>query len=195
MSDPIHNLTDGPIALGPVDWTLLPDYLRWANDFAVQRTAADILLPVTREDQEAWFARVSPGSDASTVRFTIFEASGGRAIGLTNLHRIDYRHGTAEFGIMIGEADCRGRGYGGRVTRMMLRYAFGSLGLHNVMLRVFSINPAAVRAYENAGFREFGRRRECRLIERQRVDEIFMECLAAEFLATDRLEPDMDRTG
>lgn len=189
MSGQTWNIIDGPVALGPIDRTLLPDYHRWANDFAVQRTVADIVLPITHEDREAWFDRVSRGDDPTVVRFTIFETGSGRAIGLTNLHAIDHRHGTATFGIMIGEADCRGRGYGTLVTRMMLGYAFDQLGLHNVMLRVFRNNQAAVRAYEKAGFQEFGRRRECRLIERQRVDEIFMECLASTSPTADTERP------
>lgn len=176
----IYNLIDGPLALGPLDRQFLPDYLRWANDFAVALTSADMLLPVTRDDREAWFERASQGADATVIRFTIFEAESGRAIGLANLHQIDHLHGTAEYGIVIGEADCRGKGYGTTVTRMMLDYAFRHLNLHNVMLRVYSNNPGGIRAYEKAGFREFGHRRECRLIDGRRHDEIFMECLASD---------------
>lgn len=181
MSEATWNIIDGPVALGPLDRTLLPCYHRWANDFGAQRTVAAVLVPVTWQDREAWFDRASQGNDPTVVRFTVFRTEGGQAIGLTNLHAIDHRNGTAEFGIIIGEADARGRGHGTRVTRMMLGYAFDQLGLHNVMLRVFSDNPAAQRAYEKAGFQEFGRRRECRRIERQWFDEVFMECLASEF--------------
>lgn len=39
-----------------------------------------------------------------------------------------------------GESDARGRGVGTEVTRLVLDYAFTILGLHNVMLRVYSYN-------------------------------------------------------
>ena len=46
----------------------------------------------------------------------------------------------------------------------MLDYAFTALGLHSVMLIVDEFNLAGRRAYEKAGFREFGRRRQCHWI-------------------------------
>jgi RimJ/RimL family protein N-acetyltransferase len=94
---------------------------------------------------------------------------------------VDYRHGTAELGILIGEADGRGKDYGTETTRLMAEYAFTTLGLHNLMLRVFAFNPAGIRAYEKAGFREFGRRREAVWMGGRRWDVVYMECLASEF--------------
>ena len=42
-------------------------------------------------------------------------------------------------------------------------------------------NPAGIRAYQKAGFREFGRRRECRLMGGKLWDEIQMDCLSSGF--------------
>jgi hypothetical protein len=55
---------------------------------------------------------------------------------------VDHRNRSATFGILIGEPECRGKGYGTETTRLMLDYAFTALGLHNVMLTVFEFNPA-----------------------------------------------------
>jgi hypothetical protein len=41
-------------------------------------------------------------------------------------------------------------------------------------------NPAEVRAYETAGFKEFRRRRECRLSGGKLWDEIQMDYLSSE---------------
>lgn len=97
---------------------------------------------------------------------------------MTNLHDIDVHHGTAEFGLMIGEADARGRGLGTETTRLVLDYAFTSVGLHNVMLRVYEYNQAGIRAYQKAGFQEFGRRRESHRFAGQHWDQVYMQCLA-----------------
>ena len=97
---------------------------------------------------------------------------------MTNLKEIDHRHGTAEFVIFIGAADARGKGYGTETTRLMLDYAFAALGLHNAMLSVYAYNPAARRAYEKAGFRECGRRRESVWMGGRLWDTIYMEALA-----------------
>ncbi len=63
----------------------------------------------------------------------------------------------------------------------MLDYAFSALGLHNVLLLVDEFNVAGRRAYTKAGFRECGRRRQCRARAGQRWDTIYMECLSSEF--------------
>jgi RimJ/RimL family protein N-acetyltransferase len=49
------------------------------------------------------------------------------------------------------------------------------------MLRVYAYNRAAYRAYQKAGFREFGRRREAVWMGGRLWDAIYMECLATEF--------------
>jgi RimJ/RimL family protein N-acetyltransferase len=79
----------------------------------------------------------------------------------------------------------------------MLDYAFSALGLHNVMLLVFEFNRAGRRAYEKAGFREFGRRRQCRAGGGRLWDIIYMECLSTEFtspLLARTLAPDTSRS-
>jgi hypothetical protein len=63
----------------------------------------------------------------------------------------------------------------------MLDYAFAVLGLQSVMLTVAEFNPAGIRAYQKAGFREFGRRRQCRWMGGQLWDDVYMDCLAPEF--------------
>jgi len=168
------------VYLGPIRRDLAPVYQRWMNDLEVSRTlTAHWRVPFTVEDEIEWFEQAR--RDPTRRVFTIYERSTWRPIGNTGLHQIDHRHGTAEFGIMIGEADARGRGYGTEATRLMLDYAFTVLGLHNVMLRVYAYNLPAHRAYSKAGFREFGRRREAVRMGGRWWDVIYMECLASEF--------------
>ena len=181
---PIISILGEQVALGPLRRDLIPTYTRWRNDPLVARTMNYTGGPVTLEERTAWYERVS--RDTASVRFTIYERQTWRAIGITNLHNIDLHHGTAEFGLMIGEADARGRGLGTESTRLMLAYAFTSIGLHNVMLRVYEYNHAGIRAYQKAGFREFGRRQQSRWFAGQRWDEVSMHCLASDCPRTDQ---------
>ena len=77
--------------------------------------------------------------------FTIYERETLRPIGTPGLHEVTYRNRTATFGIIIGEPERRGKGYGTETTRLMLDYAFTVLGLHNVMLILFEFNVAGIR--------------------------------------------------
>jgi RimJ/RimL family protein N-acetyltransferase len=175
---PVINITGELVALGPMRRDLLPVYERWINDFGTMRTLAVPPVPVTTDAEAAWFDRQATSGDSL---FTIYERETWRPIGNTGLHRIDYRHRTATFGIMIGEPESRGKGYGTETARLMLDYAFTALGLHNVMLTVYEFNLAARRAYQKAGFREMGRRRSAKLMGGRYWDEIFMDCIAQEF--------------
>ena len=42
-------------------------------------------------------------------------------------------------------------------------------------------NPAGIRAYQKASFKEIGRRRECRMMGGKLWDEVHMDCLSSEF--------------
>jgi RimJ/RimL family protein N-acetyltransferase len=176
---PLVNIVGERVALGPLRRELVPAYQRWLNDFAGLHTLGVPIRPMTMEGEMAWFdhAATAPGE----VNFTIYDQQTWTPIGTTALMAIDERHRRAGFGLLIGEPQARGKGFGTETTRLMLDYAFTALGLHNVMLSVYEFNLAGRRAYEKAGFREFGRRRQCHWSAGRLWDEISMDCLSTEF--------------
>jgi diamine N-acetyltransferase len=175
---PIVNIVGDRIALGPHRRDLLPAYQRWINDFSALRTlGGGPLGPTTLEQEATWY----DGQPGNETRFTIYERTTWRPIGTTALHSIDHRNRSATFGIFIGEAAARGKGYGTEATRLTLDCAFTALGLHSVMLTAAEFNLAGRRAYERAGFREFGRRRQCRWLAGRLWDDVYMDCLSSEF--------------
>src|SRR4051794_14794837 len=176
---PLVNIVGELVALGPADRQLVSLFARWHNDLAALAALGDIPRPMTLEAMSRRHDAFA--ADPDEARFCVYERATWRPIGLASLPRIDFRHGTAAYVLFIGAADCRGRGYGTEATRLMLDYAFSILGLHSVMLTVYAFNRAAIRAYEKAGFRECGRRRECHWMGGQRWDAIFMDCVSSEF--------------
>ncbi len=195
---PIVNITGEQVALGPMRRDLLPLLCRWGNDLRIR---LNFDFPETWSLESAARMFDDHADSAHEAFFTLYERHGAsgtemRPIGFTYLTDIDLRHRTAEFGIMIGEADARGRGYGTEATRLMLDYAFTALGLHNVMLHVYAYNRAGRRAYEKAGFREFARRRESKMLGGKWWDQIYMQCLATDFVSpvlSRVLTPDEER--
>ena len=177
---PLVNIVGEKVALGPLRKDLIPIYTRWYNDFNTLRTLGAMPVPLTVEQEPRWYERVVAGG-GNEVAFTVYEQSTMRPIGNSGLNDIDYRNGTAEFGITIGEPDARSKGYGTETTQLMLDYAFTALGLHNVKLTVHAYNLAGIRAYTKAGFKQYGRRREKILMGGRRWDEIHMECLSTEW--------------
>ncbi|MDQ2788134.1 MAG: GNAT family N-acetyltransferase [Chloroflexota bacterium] len=178
MAQPIVNIVGEKVALGPRRRDLIPLDQQWANDFAIARNLG-AFGPVTIERQTAFYERIATSNDF--LSFTIYERVSWQPIGSTELMHIEYRNGRADFGIFIGEAEARGKGYGTETTRLMLDFAFTALGLRTVALTVAEWNIAGQRAYAKAGFREYGRRRQCWPMDGRWWDEIAMDCLATEF--------------
>jgi RimJ/RimL family protein N-acetyltransferase len=197
----IINFSGDLVALGPLRRESLPLFLRWINDFEVTRTLALALRTVTWESELAWFEQASgppPGRSSAppaSVRFMVYEKATLRPVGNTELFNIDHEHRRAEFGIMLGEKDCWGKGYGTETARLMLDYGFTALGLHNIMLSAYSFNERGLRAYRRAGFREIGRRREAQWLGGRAFDIVYMDCVATEFNSPvlHRLLPDERR--
>ena len=169
------------VGLGPLDRRFLPEYHRWANDRETSRTLG-LSWPVTMDQVTATFEARSAATDA--VWFTIHEVGTLRPVGLVYLFQVEPRHRRATFGILVGEADARGRGYGTEATRLLLTYAFEISGLSNVMLTVYADNLAGQAAYRKAGFREFGRRRVCSARGQELIDLVYMEAVASDWLVS-----------
>jgi len=183
QESPVVSITGERVALGPIRRDLVPLYHGWINDFAVLRTL-HVPQPSTLEEvQAAHEAQVAEERQRRAVYFTVYDRATLRPIGRTDLMDISYRDRSAGFGIEIGEANYRGRGYGTEATRLTLDYAFTALGLHNVALETWEYNRAAQRAYAKAGFRETGRRRQAKFMGGKLWDIVQMDCLSTEFIS------------
>lgn len=178
---PVINIYGEKVALGPVQKGMIADFIRWRNDFAVALMSGDPLGPVSQESVEESYTRHAQEGDSWMRMFAIYERASMRCIGTTHLRHINMVHRNAEYGILIGEKDCWGKGYGTETTTLVLDYAFTVLGLHNIILSTYSYNERAIRAYTRAGFRVIGRQREAARLGDQIYDVVFMDCLASEF--------------
>lgn len=178
--EPIVTIAGERITLGPISKDLTSLMTRWMNDLgAQQRLLIGLPGPMTIEAEERWYDDAATSTER--VVFLIRERDSGTPIGTTSLFALNFRQGTAIFGILIGDPDSRGKGFGTEATSLTLDYGFTVLGLHSVGLTVAEFNLAGQRAYTRAGFKECGRYRERIWMGGRRWDEIAMDCLASEF--------------
>lgn len=176
----ILNIVGEKVALGPFRRDLLPFYHKWINDFDVTGAYLYQVGPKTFEARADWYDQLAKG-DPTVVDFTIFERATLRPIGYCTLDEINRINQTAKFGILIGEKERWGKGYGAETATLMLDYGFTLLGLHNIMLLVDGYNERAIRAYRRAGFKEIGHRREARRRGARTYDVVYTDCVATEF--------------
>jgi diamine N-acetyltransferase len=168
-------------ALGPLRRDLAETYMRWLNRLDV-RSGLSHLGIVNPASEEKWLDETM-AADAEHVParadFTVHDRRDGEPIGTCALFDVSHHHARARFGIMLGER--RGEGLGTEATRLTLDWGFHVLGLRSVLLEVMPWNAGAIRAYEKAGFKLVGRRRDAILAHGRRWDEVLMDAVAGEF--------------
>jgi diamine N-acetyltransferase len=181
VSDVEYLIEGERVALGPLRRDLAATYARWLNRRDV-RVGLSHLGILEAQTEEAWIDETL-GSDAQhhprTATFTIYDRRDGEPLGTCGLMDVDHHHGRARFGIFLGER--RGEGLGTEATRLTLDWAFNHLSLRNVLLEVMPWNAGGIRAYERAGFKLVGRRRDAILMHGRRWDEVYMDAVADEF--------------
>jgi len=144
---PGGRLTGNLTALRAVTATDLPTLKAWDNDPEI------IALMGQRfgdNGAQEWFQSASTGRSCRTMAI---EAMDGRLIGEVELAHLNWRVGSTELRICIGEKDCWGQGYGSDALALTLHMAFVQYGLRSVYLRVFVTNERAVHLYARTGFR------------------------------------------
>jgi diamine N-acetyltransferase len=169
------------VGLGPLRKDLLALYARWVNDVEVRRGTGHAGIQ-TLESEEEWYDGViatDAGRRPTSAHFTVHELANGEPVGTTALMQVDAMACTARYGILIGER--RGEGFGTEATRLTLDWGFRVLGLRNVLLEVLPSNAAGITAYERAGFKRIGVRRNAALDWGERCDEVLMDAVPEDF--------------
>jgi RimJ/RimL family protein N-acetyltransferase len=188
---PVLNLRGDLVGLGPLQQDLLDTYERWLNDFDLLAMLDRRFRPLTSDWIRTWYERQSR-ANGDTLVFTIWDLATSTAIGNAALQDIDPRTRTAEFGIFIADAEYRGEGRGTEATRLLLRFAFETLSLENVMLRVYAYNERALKVYERVGFKIIGRRRGAQRRWGRSWDTLLMDITPAEFIERNSEVLDLD---
>jgi diamine N-acetyltransferase len=82
----------------------------------------------------------------------IEDSNRGKLLGHVGLYKIDKIAKKTEVGILIADDESRGKGYGSKITNVMVDYAFNTLGLHKVTAEVIKENVPSVAMFKKCGF-------------------------------------------
>jgi len=162
----------------PTDPQSIANWAKWMNDPSIAEFYGGIHNHVSLSWAKAAVAELTG------QRFDIV-LNDDTLIGHISLHDIDHLNRTAFFGIVIGEAEQRGKGYGTEAVRLILSYGFNQLNLNNIMLSVHADDYPAIACYKKIGFKDAGRRREWVFKNGKYVDTLYMDILAREFCMDD----------
>jgi RimJ/RimL family protein N-acetyltransferase len=155
---------------------------RWINDREVT-SFLTMRYQMSLAAEEQWMREHtrSPQSYANAA-FAI-ETKDGRHIGNCGIHEGTPETRSASVGIMIGEKDCWGQGFGTDAMRTMLRFGFEEMNLHRIQLDVYAFNERARASYRNCGFIDEVCMRQAVFREGRYIDVITMGILRREWEA------------
>jgi len=134
------------------------DY-RWQTNPELVRLDAMPLLNISFSRYLLGFAAVLRDPVPKRRTFAI-ETLGGRHIGNCVYYNIDKVKGEVELGIMVGEHDCWGKGYGADAVNTLVGYLFHELELQRIHLKTLDWNERAQRCFLKCGFAPCGQRVE-----------------------------------
>ena len=153
----------------------LPTYRRWVNDPEVADFLASMDFPVSMAEEREWLERAI-AAEGRDVHFTIVTKL-GKPVGNIALMDIHCINRSAQLGIFIGEKGFWGKGYGEDAVRALLGFAFGTMGLNRVELRLNERNGRALSCYRKCGFKLEGKKRGHLFYRGEYCNELIMGML------------------
>jgi RimJ/RimL family protein N-acetyltransferase len=156
---------------------------RWVNDADIVCHLSDIFLyPHPLQASEQFLDEMLEGKSDSRG-FVIADPVTEAYIGQVNLDRIDWKNRVGFIGIVIGDKEHLGKGYGTEAMKLLVRFSFMEMNLNRLELEVYDFNERACRTYQSCGFREEGRLRERQFKNGRYVDVIVMGMLRKDWMA------------
>jgi len=160
------------------------DYLttiKWRDENELRLLAQFHLLPVTNELEKEWMDALVKSKNNKEIYFAIEEIKSSNLLGYFQIKNINWSSRTAWLGIIIGDQNSRGKGYGSETMQLGLDYAFSFLNLRKISLEVISANKTALALYKKFGFREEGVMKEQFYFNNKYYDVIIMSCYDRDF--------------
>lgn len=138
------------VTLRSIEIIDIPVIATWLNDPETTQTMFYGQRPTNQERvRELILGQIN---SPDNVVLLVCDRKTKKPIGFAGLYDIHPTAQKAEFRILIGEKDFRGKGYGTEITELLTFYGFDRLNLHRVYLGVTTTNKGGVRAYEKAGY-------------------------------------------
>jgi RimJ/RimL family protein N-acetyltransferase len=163
-------------------------FVKWDRDTERHRLAGDDPAQLWSEKIQKEFAE-KRSENKQLLQFSIRTLEDENLIGGVELWINSWTHAEAWMGIVVGDRDYWGRGFGTDAVRLILQYGFIELNLRRISLSVNAYNERAVKSYEKVGFKLEGRMCGEGLRDGQRYDGLYMGILREEWFAMQERQP------
>jgi len=131
------------------------DYLKtyeWRQDDDIQNILGGNRFFVSKEREKQW-AHFRSIDDSKGIYLAICLKENNEMIGYCSIINIDLRNLKAEYrGIIIGDPNNRGKGYGKEAQILMLKYCFEELPLHKIYAYSLAEHKETEKMMKSLGF-------------------------------------------
>lgn len=166
-------LTGPRVVLRPLTVADVPDVLATGVDPEVRRLTGTHRRFTTQQVHDAvtdWVDR------DDRIDMAVIEKATAEYAGEITLNELDPDNLSCNLRVALGTR-YTGLGLGTEAIRLMLSYAFDTMGVHRVELDVYAFNPRARRVYEKIGFVYEGTKRQALRWRGEWVDALVMAML------------------
>jgi [ribosomal protein S5]-alanine N-acetyltransferase len=145
-------------------------YYRWMNDGEITKYLESRYYPNSLESLKE-YVNNNKNNDLN-VFFAIVLKENKYHIGNIKLGPINWIHRFADVGIIIGEKNYWGKGYGTEAIKLVADYAFYTLNLNKLNSGCYAVNRASIKAFEKAGFAQEGVKKKQYFFEGKYIDDV-----------------------
>lgn len=136
------------------------DYVSWLNDPAVVRFSNQRFLSHSSASCQAFYSSI----EASDSALFVIEYADLGFVGTMTVH-FNERHGTADMGILIGDARVRGFGVGASAWITVMNQVLSLPGIRKVTAGTLSCNQPMLSVISKAGMEADGIRKAQELVD------------------------------
>ena len=90
----------------------------------------------------------------------VISSYNNESLGLIDIFDFDFKNSRAGIGVLIKNAENRGRGYGSEALELLSDYSFTHLGLHQLYCNISEDNKASIKLFTNLGFEKIGLKKD-----------------------------------
>lgn len=125
----------------------IPVKVEWVNN-PENNTCLHYDIPIEIGKTEQWFEN----NLSRTDRYDGLIEADGFPVGLIGLLSIDQKNSKAEYYVMVGNTEFKGKGIAKEASRQIINYGFYELGLNRIYLFTEEKNVIAQKLFERIGF-------------------------------------------
>lgn len=128
----------------------------YVNDAELKKLlVTNIPFPTTAWEEEEW-VKSQKYHDNGQYNFAIEDIETHTYIGGCGIQEVNWISRVATVGIMIGNKEFWGKGYGTDAMKVLVKFLFEEMNVNKVKLETFSFNERAIKSYEKSGFKTEG---------------------------------------